>query len=80
MESIIHLLKILDESLSEDILRESISEMLNQGYKCAGAFADDKLVGICGIWILTKYYIGKHIEPDNLIVIPEYRSKGVERS
>ena len=33
------------------------------------AFEENHLIGICGLWILTKYYIGKHIEP-----VPKYKN------
>ncbi|EQD69526.1 GCN5-related N-acetyltransferase, partial [mine drainage metagenome] len=39
-----------------------------QGYQCAGLYDDGRLIGICGLWILTKYYVGKHIEPDNVVI------------
>jgi GNAT superfamily N-acetyltransferase len=26
---------------------------------------------------MTKYYVGKHIEPDNVIIHPDYRGSGV---
>lgn len=46
-------------------------------YECVGVYDEDKLIGICGMWILNKLYVGKHIEPDNVFVLPEYRSAGV---
>ncbi len=74
---IIPLLNILSPSLPDEVLRERLSEMVTQGYKCVGIYDGDQLIGICGIWILTKYYVGKHIEPDNMVFLPEYRSKGL---
>jgi GNAT superfamily N-acetyltransferase len=35
------------------------------------------MVGISGIWIMTKYYVGKHIEPYNVIIHPEYCGSGI---
>ena len=40
-------------------------------------FEDDQLVGICGVWELYKHYVGKHIELDNVVLLPEYRGKGI---
>lgn len=74
--SIIPLLRVLSNAIPEPTLRERLGEMVSQGYKCAGLYLDGKLVGICGLWILTKYYVGKHIEPDNMIILPEHRSEG----
>jgi GNAT superfamily N-acetyltransferase len=77
MFSIIPLLRILNDKISEEILRERLAEMIQKEYECLGVFDKDKLIGICGIWILTKYYVGRHIEPDNVMVLPEYRGSGI---
>jgi GNAT superfamily N-acetyltransferase len=37
----------------------------------------DQLIGMSGLWLLNKYYVGKHIEPDNVMVLPEYRGNGI---
>lgn len=54
-----------------------LEEMVNQGYRCVGLYESERLIGICGLWLLTKYYVGRHIEPDNVIILPEYRSRGL---
>ena len=77
INSIIPLLKILNTSISEKTLEERLSDMIKEGYQCVGAFDNDKLIGICGLWILTKYYVGKHIEPDNMIILPEYQNQKI---
>lgn len=51
--------------------------MKNHQYKCIGVYDHDKLIGITGIWILNKFYNGKHIEPDNVMVMPEYRNQKI---
>ncbi|MBL4867317.1 MAG: GNAT family N-acetyltransferase [Pseudomonadales bacterium] len=75
--SIIPLLRILNETLSEELLQTRLDEMILQGYECVGIYDRSKLIGICGLWVVTKYYVGKHIEPDNMVFLPEYRSKGL---
>lgn len=75
--SIIPLLKILNNTISDDILKQRLDEMVTQGYKCIGIYDEKKLIGICGIWILTKYYVGRHIEPDNIIISPEYQNQKI---
>ena len=74
---IIPLLKLLDNKIPDDILDSRLTEMFAQGYKCVGVFEEEKIIGISGLWILTKYYVGKHIEPDNVIIHPDYRGAGV---
>jgi GNAT superfamily N-acetyltransferase len=75
--SIIPLLQILNQNMSETVLRDRLEEMISQGYECVGVFDEDKLIGISGLWVLTKYYIGRHIEPDNVVIHPNYRGKGI---
>ena len=77
LSSIIPLLQSLNDSIPETLLRERLLEMAGQGYQCAGLYDGDRLIGICGLWILTKYYVGKHIEPDNVVILEEYRSRGL---
>jgi len=51
--------------------------MFHNHYQCVGLFLDGALVGISGLWILTKYYVGKHFEPDNVIISESHRGKGL---
>jgi len=67
----------LDPSLGESLLRERLAAMFAQGYKCVGVFNGKKLIGISGLWELVKYYIGKHVEPDNVYILPGYQGEGV---
>ncbi len=74
---IIPLLQVLNDKISVDVLQERLTEMVDRGYECVGAYDDDQLIGICGLWILTKYYVGRHLEPDNVIILPDYRGKNI---
>ena len=71
------MLQLLDSRLSDEVLKSRLDEMVERGYECVGVYDGDKLIGISGLWILVKYYIGRHIEPDNVVILPEYRGKGV---
>jgi GNAT superfamily N-acetyltransferase len=77
IQSIIPLLVQLDETISEPVLQQRLQQMLEQGYQCVGIYDGEKLVGMSGLWILTKYYVGRHIEPDNVYILPEYRGQGI---
>jgi GNAT superfamily N-acetyltransferase len=76
---IVPLLQFLDDSFSTETLESRLDEMLDLGYQCVGIYDDDRLIGVSGLWILSKYYIGKHIEPDNVILLPEYQGRGIGR-
>lgn len=77
LQTIIPLLRILNDAIDESTLQERLEDMQQRNYECAGVYDAGRLVGICGLWILNKYYVGKHIEPDNVMILPEYRNKGI---
>ncbi len=77
LESIIPLLKLLDSNIEEAILKDRLIDMYDSNYECVGVYKNDTLIGISGLWTLNKYYVGKHIEVDNVIILPEYRSQGI---
>jgi len=58
-------LKCVDEILSE------------KNYQMIAAFIDDKMVGIAGYWVLTRFYSDKYIQVGNMVVDESYRNKGV---
>ena len=75
--TIIPYLRMLDDRVSVEVLQERLPNMLKHNYKCAGVYDGDILIGICGVWVLYKYYIGKHLEVDNVMIHPDYRNKGI---
>lgn len=79
MSTIIPLLQELDPGIAEDVLLVRLDEMVTRGYECVGLYAQDELIGICGLWTLVKYYVGRHIEPDNVYIKPAFRGEGIGR-
>lgn len=77
IHSILPLVRGLNPSLSDAELLSRLDEMLSRGYECVGVYEENSLIGISGLWILTKLYVGRHIEPDNVIIDPAYRNKGI---
>jgi GNAT superfamily N-acetyltransferase len=77
MNSIIPLLQLLNEKMEPKMIEERLEEMIERGYECLGVYEGEKLIGICGIWTLTKIYAGRHIEPDNVTIHPDYRNQGI---
>lgn len=63
--------------MPKEELTASLKEMHDQGYCCAVATYGGQAVGILGIWIQTKFYVGKHVEYDNFYVKPGYRGRGI---
>lgn len=77
LEEILPILQLLNEKTDTAILAQRLKEMKAHNYRCAGAYAEGRLIGICGAWILHKHYVGKHIELDNVMLLPEYRRLGI---
>lgn len=85
IKSIIPLVTLLNPGTDEKILENRLEQMLKNNYKCIGVYdtsaslsaGNEKLIGICGLWTLVKFYNGKHLEPDNVVIHPDYRNKGV---
>jgi ribosomal protein S18 acetylase RimI-like enzyme len=77
LELTLPLIQLLNPGLEEQVLLDRMRQMPDYGYHCVGVFQGDKLVGCCGFWILMKYYAGKHLEPDNVMIHPDYRNLGL---
>ena len=75
--TILPLLMKLNKKTSEEVLKKRLLEMCEQNYKCIGLYIDKKLVGISGLWFLTRHYCGPTIEPDHVIIDASYRNKGL---
>jgi GNAT superfamily N-acetyltransferase len=77
LEQIIPLLELVNPGLPSSELLKRLENMKQYNYHCVGIYEDARLIGICGLWLLYKHYIGKHMEPDNVVILPEYRNKGI---
>lgn len=75
--TILPLLRELNTNTDENILKERLLDMITQHYECVGVFLNDELVGICGLWFLTRHYCGKTVEPDHVIIDKNHRNKGL---
>ena len=74
--TIIPLLSTLNSKTPIELLRKRTKEMINQNYKCVGMYLGKELIGICGIWYMTRHYIGKSAELDHVIINPKLQGKG----
>lgn len=63
--------------LSHVELNNRLEDMLScPSYICFGLLCSDELVGISNGWLTTRFYCGRQLELDNVIVASEYRGKG----
>lgn len=79
MADIMPLLAYLYPDVSSAILQQRYEKILQDfpHYSMLGAYIEQTLVGLSGMWQGTKIWCGDYIEIDHLIVHPDYREKGV---
>lgn len=75
--TILPLLKTLNTTTPEPILFERILAMVDENYECVGMYDDEQLIGISGLWYMTRHYIGKSIEPDHVVIDSNYQNRGL---
>lgn len=67
----------LNPDLDIELIKEYQFEMFSYpNYYCFGLFVEDVLVGISSGWITVRYYSGKQLEVDNVIIDKGIRSYG----
>lgn len=71
------LIKQINQDMKKSEFNQMLKDMMAQGYRCVGAYKGKKLVGVCGLWIITRFWCGRYIEIDNLVVDKNMRSKGI---
>ncbi len=73
------LIRQLNPKLTRRQFLDLLPEMLAQGYRCIGAWKGGKLVGACGFWQGTRFWCGRFIDLDNVVVDVSCRNLGVGR-
>lgn len=62
-------IKALNIALSEKDYTTRLKEMRQAGYRCVAAFDDSgRMIGAAGFWIGWRFWCGKYIDIDNVIV------------
>lgn len=68
---------IMNNQFEDAVLLERFSEMFQQNYECKGVYIGEKLIGIFGLWFMTRHYAGRSCEPDHVYIDSNYRGQGV---
>ncbi|WP_414040937.1 GNAT family N-acetyltransferase [Acidithiobacillus sp. M4-SHS-6] len=77
LPTILPLVQLLNPTVSPAQLAQRLQEMTGQGYECAAAFMADNCVGVAGIWLGTRFWCGRYLDVDNVVVDPVYRDHGI---
>lgn len=74
---IVALVKQLDEHRTTDYLVDCMRQMFDfENYSCLGLYEKGNLIGLCSCWVSVKFYSGKQLEVDNVIIDHSYQGKG----
>lgn len=65
-------LKKVNEKNPDKLLKSRLLEMVQQNFECIGLYDQNKLIGICRIWLMTKHIIGKRAKVDHVIIDENY--------
>jgi len=77
INQILPLIKLVNSNTGEGVLAQRFQEMFSQNYECIGVFDGQKLIGCCGLWYQTRHYSGRSVEPDHVVILPEYRNQNL---
>lgn len=77
MLALFPMMKHLSARANKKDYARMLPDMLKGGYRMVAVLEGKKCIGLSGFWIGTKLYSGKYIEPDNVVIHKEYRSKGI---
>ena len=69
--------RLMNHQFSDEILQHRFEEMFSQNYECHGIFLDGKLIGVFGLWFMTRHYAGRSCEPDHIYISEEHQGKGI---
>lgn len=76
MVAIFPVLSNMYPDLSIEEYKEIIPKRKVEGYRMVGVFDGEKCVCAAGFWVGVRFYCGKFIQLDNMVSMPEARSKG----
>jgi N-acetylglutamate synthase-like GNAT family acetyltransferase len=71
------LIRQLNPDMTKAKFLSCLKEMLPLGYRVIGAFDGKKLIGCVGLWTATRFWCGKYMEMDNVVVDINQRSGGI---
>lgn len=68
----------LNSKLTLDEIKSYLHQMFSQhNYMCFGAYLDDELIGVSSGWTTVRFYSGKQLEVDNVIIDASVQSMGI---
>lgn len=77
MPAIHPLIRQLNPTMGKALFTRRLKAMLADGYRAIAVFDGTRMVAISGFWIRTRFWCGKQLDIDNVVVDKAYRGKGI---
>jgi GNAT superfamily N-acetyltransferase len=71
------IMELSEYQTEEQVLKERMLEMFDQNYECFGVYKEEEIIGVFGLWFMTRHYAGKSCEPDHVFILPKYQNMGL---
>jgi diamine N-acetyltransferase len=75
-----YLKKLYKEPPPEELLKTRLLEMFDQNYECFGIYKGEELIGVFGLWFMTRHYAGRSCEVDHIFIEERLQNKGIGRA
>ena len=69
------MLEYTEYKISESLLKERFLDMATQNYECVVMYDGDEIIGLSGLWFMTRHYSGKSVEPDHVYIVQDIEVK-----
>jgi GNAT superfamily N-acetyltransferase len=74
---VLPLIELHNPKIPPEELRLRLESMIPHQYHCIAAFQENRMVGVAGYWIGVRFWCGKYMDVDNVVVDPGLRSRGI---
>jgi GNAT superfamily N-acetyltransferase len=71
------LIRQLNPEMTKQAFTQHLKVMVKNGYRAIAAVEGKKILGTSGFWTGARFWCGKYIEPDNVVVDQNQRSRGI---
>lgn len=75
--SIFPLVQMNNPNITKAMFTKRLADMVPFGYHAAAAFDGEKMVGVSGFWLRSRFWCGRQLDIDNFFVDPTYRGHGL---
>lgn len=77
LATILPLIQTLNPDVPAATLATRLEAMREGGYRCVGAFSGERCIAVAGLWFGTRFWCGRYVDIDNVVVEESWRRRGI---